>query len=66
MALRLGESGGGGECDHPEQERTTLHGFGQRADSVRKFYCRKCQRYIDLDELQGERIRAEILRATGT
>lgn len=50
-------------CVHPSSMRSTLHGFGQREQDVRKFFCRACQQEVDLDRLESQRLRNELIQS---
>lgn len=55
MRTGFGAAEQGNGCQHPMNMRSTLHGFGQKADEVREFFCRTCQTKVNLDELERQK-----------
>lgn len=43
-------------CPHPENMRSTLHGFGQKQQDIGTVFCRQCQQHVDLRKLAQDQM----------
>lgn len=50
-----------GPCKHPQNQRRTLHGFGQRPEDVKQFFCTGCQQHVDIVD-EGAQAREQASR----